>query len=69
MEPCAGGGGPGSTGLGLAICSEIVQQLGGTLALDNRPAAGGGIAGLDAVVHLPLAPAPAAPPPGDNPAG
>lgn len=37
-------------GLGLAICREIVDSLGGTLALDNR--AGGG---LDAVVRLPRA--------------
>ena len=55
MQPFAGGGGPGSAGLGLAICREIVQQLGGELALDNRPAAGGRRAGLDAVVRLPLA--------------
>jgi two-component system sensor histidine kinase TctE len=60
----AGGDGPGSAGLGLAICREIVQQLGGTLALDNRPAAGGAAAGLDAVVCLPLAVAGS-----DNPAG
>jgi two-component system sensor histidine kinase TctE len=38
-------------GLGLAICREIVDSLGGTLALHNR--AGGG---LDAVVRLPLVP-------------
>ena len=66
MEPFVGSGGAGSTGLGLAICSEIVQQLGGTLALDNRPAQAGGLAGLDAVVRLPLRPAP--PTSGDNPA-
>lgn len=39
-------------GLGLAICREIVDSLGGSLALNNR--AGGGLA---AVVRLPLAPA------------
>ncbi len=55
MQPFVGGGGPGSTGLGLAICCEIVQQLGGSLALDNRLAPGGGVSGLDAVVRLPLA--------------
>ena len=42
------------SGLGLAICHEIVDALGGTLALDNREAPGR-IAGLDAIVRLPLA--------------
>ena len=55
MQPFVGGGGPGSTGLGLAICREIVQQLGGSLVLDNRLAPAGDVSGLDAVVRLPLA--------------
>ncbi len=70
MQPFVGGDGPGSTGLGLAICREIVLQLGGRLSLGNRPADSGNggasnpaVAGLDAVVHLPLAAG------SDNPAG
>ena len=55
MQAFAGGENAGSTGLGLAICLEIVQQLGGTLALENCMAPGGGVAGLHAVVSLPLA--------------
>jgi two-component system sensor histidine kinase TctE len=43
-----------SSGLGLAICQQIVDTLGGSLRLDNR-LLDGRIAGLDAVVRLPLA--------------
>jgi two-component system, OmpR family, sensor histidine kinase TctE len=43
-----------SSGLGLAICHEIVDALSGTLTLDNRRSHGR-IAGLDAIVRLPLA--------------
>ena len=64
MQPFVGGEGAGSTGLGLAICCEIVQQLGGSLVLHNRPAPEGGTVGLDAVVRLPLVPA--LPQAGDN---
>lgn len=45
---------PGGAGLGLAICHEIVQPLGGSLSLDNRVQRGR-IVGLDATVRLPLA--------------
>ena len=41
-------------GLGLAICHEIVQSLGGRVALDNREEQGQ-VVGLDATVRLPLA--------------
>jgi len=57
-EPApARGGHGGSFGLGLAICHDIVQALGGTIALDNRVVAGR-VVGLDAVVGLPLDVAP-----------
>ena len=46
-------------GLGLAICQEIVQSLGGSLSLDNRLRQGR-VVGLDATVRLPMAAAPAA---------
>lgn len=58
MQAFEGGGGAGSTGLGLAICQEITTQLGGSLVLHNRLRADGSVAGLDAVVRLAqLAPA------------
>jgi two-component system sensor histidine kinase TctE len=53
-QPFAEGGGPGGAGLGLAICREIVQSLGGSLSLDNRLQAGR-VSGLTASVRLPLA--------------
>lgn len=55
VEPDASGvDRPGGAGLGLAICHEIVQSLGGSLSLDNRVQRGR-IVGLDATVRLPLA--------------
>ena len=46
----------GSGGLGLVICHEIVESLGGSIELVNRQHAAR-VVGLDAVVRLPLAPA------------
>ena len=46
----AGGSG---FGLGLAICHEITQALGGSIQLHNRRQ-NGRIVGLDAIVTLPL---------------
>ncbi len=43
----------GGTGLGLSICLEIVDSLGGSIALDNRSRLGR-IVGLDASARLPL---------------
>ncbi|MDO8376739.1 MAG: sensor histidine kinase, partial [Aquabacterium sp.] len=53
MQPFTSAGSPGGAGLGLAICREIVQSLGGSLSLDNR-ASDGRVTGLDATVRLPL---------------
>jgi len=54
FEPFAASSAPGSSGLGLAICREIVASLGGTLELRNR-LRDGRVVGLDATALLPLA--------------
>jgi two-component system sensor histidine kinase TctE len=54
FQPFAAGDPRSGSGLGLAICQEIVASLGGDIRLDNR-LQGGQVAGLDAVVSLPLA--------------
>lgn len=56
FQPFSAGDIRTGSGLGLAICQEIVQALGGSIALVNREA-GGHIAGLDAIVRMPLEPA------------
>ncbi len=56
FQPFSAGDIRTGSGLGLAICHEIVQALGGSIALLNREE-GGRIAGLEAVVRLPLEPA------------
>jgi two-component system sensor histidine kinase TctE len=50
FAPFAAGDLSSGSGLGLTICREIVQTLGGRIALDNRSPE----AGLDALVQLPL---------------
>jgi len=50
-------GHPEGSGLGLAICRQVCEHLGGRIELVNR-VEHGVVVGLDAVVHLPLAPAP-----------
>jgi len=63
FQPFWTGDVPGSSGLGLTICHEIVRALGGRIALLNRHDSGWGarddegVSGLDACVRLPLAPA------------
>lgn len=51
FEPFAASGPGGQIGLGLSICREIVQSLGGSITLENRQC-DGRITGLDAVVRL-----------------
>jgi signal transduction histidine kinase len=41
---------PGGSGIGLVLCREIAESHGGTLTLENRPAA----AGCEARLRLPL---------------
>jgi two-component system, OmpR family, sensor histidine kinase TctE len=54
FQPFAAGDAPGSVGLGLTICREIVTALKGQIELVNREQAGRAT-GLDAIVRLPLA--------------
>ena len=54
FQPFSGGSSHSGSGLGLVICQEIAQALGGTITLDNR-VRHGQIEGLDATVRLPLA--------------
>jgi two-component system sensor histidine kinase TctE len=56
--PASPGRPAGSSGLGLAICHDIVASLGGQIRLDNRNE-DGQPRGLDAIVWLPLAQNPA----------
>ena len=55
FQPFSAGDVRTGSGLGLAISHEIVQALGGRIALTNRMKEGL-VTGLDAVVHLPLIP-------------
>ena len=55
FQPFSAGDVRAGSGLGLAICQQIVQALGGSIALRNRVEDDGKIAGLDALVVLPLA--------------
>jgi two-component system, OmpR family, sensor histidine kinase TctE len=52
-QPFSAGNARQGAGLGLAICREIVQALGGSIALENR-LDHGKVIGLDATVRLPL---------------
>lgn len=50
FRPFAAADGVLGAGLGLSICLDIARSMQAEIALVNRPAADGGIAGLDAVV-------------------
>lgn len=54
FEPFSAGDVQSGSGIGLAICRDIAQALGGTIELHNREIHGR-IVGLDATVRLPLA--------------
>lgn len=54
FQPFSAGEARTGSGLGLTICLEIVQALGGSIRLDNRGTAPS-VSGLDCLVTLPLA--------------
>jgi len=54
--------GRGGSGIGLALCREIVDQLGGTIELSSRPGKGTRV-----VVHLPRVAEAEEPGPGSTP--
>jgi two-component system, OmpR family, sensor histidine kinase TctE len=54
FQPFSAGDVLSGSGMGLAICRDIAQALGGTIELHNREAHGR-VVGLDATVRLPLA--------------
>jgi two-component system sensor histidine kinase TctE len=55
FQPFSAGEARSGSGLGLSICHEIVQALGGSLQLDNRVEMDH-ISGLDSTARLPLSP-------------
>ncbi|CAM4233451.1 sensor histidine kinase [Comamonas aquatilis] len=56
FQPFSAGNARSGSGLGLAICQEIAQTLGGHIELRNLHSVEGDVAGLQALVQLPLAP-------------
>ena len=53
FQPFSAGHAHSGSGLGLVICRDIAQALGGSITLENREAHGR-VIGLDATVRLPL---------------